>query len=68
MCVNSNLSAVHVAVAMADDDYFLLPYVLQLPPVQAMRSGELNKECNRRTDILSVINEFHQACFFDFVR
>jgi hypothetical protein len=31
MCVNSNLSAVLVAVAMVSDDYFLLPCILQLP-------------------------------------
>jgi hypothetical protein len=36
--------------------------------VQAMRSGILNKECNRQGDVLTAMNAFHQACFFEFAR
>jgi hypothetical protein len=67
VCVNGDLSAIAIDIDKEDDTYFNC-LSLSIPAVQAMRSGELNKECNRRMDILSVINEFHQACFFDFVR
>jgi hypothetical protein len=31
-------------------------------------SGILNKECNKEGDILTVMNAFHQACFYEFAR
>lgn len=70
VCVG-DLSAIAIAIDIdkdKEDDTYSNCLSLSIPAVQAMRSGELNKECNRRMDILSVINEFHQACFFDFVR
>lgn len=36
--------------------------------IQALRSGVLNKKCNKRKDVLSVLHDFHHACFFDFCR
>lgn len=36
--------------------------------IQTFRSGALNKECNKKQDILSVLHEYHRACFSAFSR
>lgn len=36
--------------------------------IQALRRGDLNKKCNKRRNILSVVHDFHHACFYDFAR
>lgn len=36
--------------------------------VQTFRSGALNKECNKKQDILSALHEYHRACFSVFAR
>lgn len=36
--------------------------------LQCLRGGVLNKKCNKRRDVMSVINDFHHACFVDFAR
>lgn len=36
--------------------------------IQALRRGDLNKKCNKRQDILSVVHDFHHACFYDFAK
>jgi hypothetical protein len=34
--------------------------------LQSLRRGELNKKCNKRKDVLSVICDLHHALFYDF--
>lgn len=34
--------------------------------LQAFRAGSLNNLCNERKDVLSVLADFHHACFLDF--
>jgi ELMO domain-containing protein len=36
--------------------------------IQALRRGDLNKEANQRQDIMSVVHDFHHACFYDFAK
>lgn len=36
--------------------------------LQMLRSGALNKKCNKRKDVLSVIHDFHHALFLEFGR
>jgi hypothetical protein len=36
--------------------------------IQALRSGVLNRDCNKERDVLSVVHEYHQACFHDFAK
>lgn len=36
--------------------------------LQTLREGSLNKKCNKRKEVLSVLHEFHHACFADFGR
>ena len=34
--------------------------------LQTFRAGSLNNLCNERKDVLSVLADFHHACFLDF--
>lgn len=34
--------------------------------LQTFRSGSLNSLCNERKDIISVLADFHHACFLEF--
>ena len=34
--------------------------------IQALRSGCLNRKCNKRKSVLSVVHEYHHACFGRF--
>lgn len=34
--------------------------------LQTLRSGVLNAECNKHKDILTVLHEYHHACFGEF--
>jgi hypothetical protein len=36
--------------------------------LQTLRSGALNKKCNKRKDVLSVLFVLHHALFYDFGR
>lgn len=36
--------------------------------IQALRSGALNKKCNKRRDVLSVLHDFYAACFVEFAK
>jgi hypothetical protein len=48
--------------------FFCVSIGLTKHAVQTFRSGALNKKCNKRGDILSVLHEFHRACFYAFAR
>ena len=34
--------------------------------MQALRSGSLNRKCNNRKSVMSVVHEYHHACFGRF--
>ncbi len=36
--------------------------------IDALRSGNLTAECNNQKSILSVLNDFHHACFYCFAK
>ncbi len=36
--------------------------------LQTLRSGALNKKCNKYKDVMTVLNNFHSSCFNDFAR
>jgi hypothetical protein len=36
--------------------------------IDALRSGNLTKECSKRKCVLDVLNEFHHACFYCFYK
>ena len=36
--------------------------------IQALRSGSLNRLCNEIKDVVSVLHDFHHACFHEFGR
>lgn len=36
--------------------------------LQCLRSGQLNKKCNKRKEVLSVLNDLHHALFLDFAK
>ena len=48
--------------------FFCVSLMFTKESIQCLRSGVLNKECNKSQDIMEVINVMHQSCFYDFAR